>query len=163
MSVNHYDDHLLIFPEDEANEKIANGFVLHSDVLDSQVRVLRTAGGWNRLVEVFEKDYIQSLRRFPKRRIVLLLDFDESQDRRGYAGTKIPNDVQSRVFLLGVWSEPERLKSALGAKPLEAIGGLVAEDCSRGTSMTWSHELLKHSEGELIRLRRQVRPFLFDA
>jgi hypothetical protein len=101
VSVNKYDDHLLILPEDEANEKIANGFVLHGDVVDSHVRVLPKAGGWETVVERFEKDHIQTLRKFPKRRIVLLLDFDEKQERRECVETKIPGDLHSRVFLLG--------------------------------------------------------------
>ena len=162
MSVNKYDDHLLILPEDEANEKIANGFVLHGDVVDSHVRVLPKAGGWETVVERFEKDHIQTLRKFPKRRIVLLLDFDEKQERREYVETKIPGDLHSRVFLLGVWSQPERLKAALGAKPLEAIRALIAEDCFRGTSTTWAHPLIEHNKGELVGLRDQVRPFLFE-
>jgi len=29
MSINKYEPHLLVLPEDDANRKIANGFILH--------------------------------------------------------------------------------------------------------------------------------------
>lgn len=160
MSVSKYADHVLILPEDAANERIANSFVLHQALDANHVRVLPVARGWGRVVEIFELDLCKSLRVFPKRRIILLVDFDEDSSRRAEIGDRIPSDVRDRVFVLGTWSEPERLRKDLGS--YETIGTALAEDCLRNTDTTWSHPLLEHNKGELTRLRDQVRPFLFE-
>lgn len=38
----------------------------------------------------------------------------------------------------------------------------MAEDCREGTNTMWDHELLRHNAGELERLRKRVRPILFQ-
>ena len=162
MSANKYDDHILILPEDEQDERIANGFVLHRAVNDACVRVLSHYRGWGHVVEDFEKNQLKDMLRFPKRRIILLIDFDENSGRREHIQQKIPDELKDRVFLVGSWNEPRDLKAALGGRPLEEIGRLLAEDCHRHTDTTWSHPLLEHNKGELTRLREQVRPFLFE-
>ena len=63
----------------------------------------------------------------------------------------VPEDLKSRVFLLGVRSEPEALKQA-GLGKLEDIGRLLAKDCREGTRNTWGHALLQHNARELNRL-----------
>ena len=88
------------------------------------------------------------------------IDFDEDAKRRQSVQAKIPADLQERVFVIGVWSEPERLKTQIGS--YERIGAALAEDCFRDTNTTWSHPLLEHNTAELVRLREQVRPFLFE-
>jgi hypothetical protein len=61
------------------------------------------------------------------------------------------------VFVLGAWSEPEKLN--LGS--YEEVGLAMAKDCRDNGEATWSHRLLRHNAGELERLRKQVRPILF--
>ena len=160
--MNRYDDHLLILPEDKANELIANGFIEHQSVADRRVMVLERARGWEPAVEIFERDLAQTMRNYPKRFLLLVIDFDHRGDRRDYVETKIPPDLRDRVFVLGTWSEPERLKADLNGRSFEAIGKALADDCYRGTDTLWSHPLLEHNKAELARLREQVRPFLFD-
>ena len=72
---------------------------------------------------------------------------------------KIPEDVKSRVFILGVLSEPEKLRKATGKK-FEAIGIALAKDCAENKQEM--HDLLRHNEPELNRLFEDVRPFLFN-
>lgn len=160
--MNKYDDHLLILPEDEPNEVMANGFVEHHSVLDRRVMVLERARGWLPAVETFQRGLAQSMRNYPKRRVLIVIDFDERENRREYVESKLPSDIRDRVFVLGTRSEPERLKAALNGQSYERIGRLLAEDCLRNTDTTWSHPLLEHNKGELTRLRDQVRPFLFE-
>jgi len=161
VRVNRYAPHLLILPEDGANAQIARGFQLHASVSDRRLQILTEAGGWLRVVEQFEGSHEAEMKRLPNRFLVLLFDFDEDNSRRPTVESRIPAYLRDRVFLLGVWSEPERLRRDLGS--FEAIGEALAEDCLHNTSATWSHELLKHNEGELSRLRAQVHPFLFEA
>ena len=159
MSVNAYKPHLFVIPEDDANRQMANGFALD---LGRAIQVLNIAGGWLKVVAIFKSDYLPGMRQFPERRIVLLMDFDSnSEDRKCFIDTDIPEDIKNRVFVLGVHSEPEKLKNSTGKK-YEAIGTALAKDCAENKKDFWMHELLKHNEPELNRLFEDVRPFLFQ-
>ncbi len=162
MSINAYKPHLLVLPEDDANRQIADGFVLDSNCNYRAIQVLRVAGGWLKVVDVFKSDYLQPMRQFPERRIVLLMDFDDKpEDRKSFVEREIPEDLKNRVFVLGVRSEPENLKKTTD-KNYEAIGTALAKDCAENKQDFWMHELLKHNEPELKRLIENVRPFLFN-
>ena len=91
--------------------------------------------------------------------MVLLMDFDRKQERLGKAKAVIPDRLTDRVFVLGVWSEPEDLKPELGS--YETIGSKLAADCRNETDTIWEHNLLRHNANELDRLRTQVRSILF--
>jgi hypothetical protein len=39
----------------------------------------------------------------------------------------------------------------------------LAKDCREETDTTWGHRLLRHNAGELDRLRKYVRPILFQS
>ena len=111
------------------------------------------------------------MRVFTKRMIVLLIDFDDYndldnsnyQDRLNYIKSQIPVDLQDRVFVLGSRNSPEKLKSNM-KKSFEDIGEALAKDCveNANANKTWGHDLLKHNENELKRLRLAVKPFLFN-
>ena len=96
---------------------------------------------------------------YPKRLMVLLIDFDGKEDRLAKAKEAIPDHLQDRVFILGAWTEPEALKPDLGS--YETIGRAMAKDCREGTDTTWDHDLLRHNSAEIGRLRERVRPILF--
>jgi uncharacterized protein YfaP (DUF2135 family) len=110
MSTNKYRPHLCLVPEDDANRQLAIGFLNHEAVADRAVDVRGPAGGWAKALDVFESEYIPHLRRFPSAHVLMLIDFDEVEDRRSQFEGKIPNDVQSRVFVVGSKDEPETLK-----------------------------------------------------
>jgi hypothetical protein len=169
MGVNKYQDHVLVLPEDDANRQIANGFILNSNVNEFAIQVLPIADGWGKLVDKFKDDHVSEMRRFPRRRMVLLIDFDGQGERLTYVKNQIPEDLQDRVFILGVLSEPEDLKGmrkkseSIGTGKLEQIGETLANDCSNNnTNGLWGHDLLKHNKTELDRMILSVRPFLFN-
>src|SRR5207247_2469996 len=83
--------------------------------------------------------------------VVLLIDVDGKEDRLQVAKAVIPERLAGRVFVLGVWSRPEALKSELGA--YESIGSAMADDCREETDTSWGHKLLRHNAGELERGR----------
>ncbi|MCX6632003.1 MAG: hypothetical protein NTW28_30710 [Candidatus Solibacter sp.] len=159
MSVNRHKQHLLVLPEDDANRQLANGFLLHPS-LSPQIQVLEVAGGWLKVLDRFEADHVGKMNAYPDRFMVLLIDFDGHQDRLDRAKASIPDNLKDRVFVLGVWTEPEALKAILGS--YEGIGLAMAKDCLEETATTWGHELLRHNAGEMERLRQQVRPILFQ-
>ena len=91
------------------------------------------------------------MRQISDRSVVLLVDFDEDPKRLSTVLRSVPADLAERVFVLGAWTEPEALKQA-GLGSYESIGRAMADDCRNHTRKIWSHELLKHNEGQLDRL-----------
>jgi hypothetical protein len=160
--MNKYNPHLFIIPEDEADERIANGFIMHHGIKDSrQVFVTPVAGGWRHVLDVFKVEYVPWLRQYSRAHVILLIDFDgQFAQRRGEFEAAIPGELTDRVFVLGAQKEPETLKKALGMS-LENIGRALAEDCANNTSVLWGHEQLQHNDGDRLRLVQSVKPFLF--
>ena len=72
----------------------------------------------------------------------------------------VPEHLRDRVFILGVWTEPEDLRTKLG-RPYEKIGEDLAAACHENADGDWGHGLLQHNASELARLRERVRPILF--
>jgi len=169
MGVNKYQDHVLVLPEDDANRQIANGFILNSNVKERAIQVLPIADGWGKLVGKFQDDHVEEMKKISKRRMVLLIDFDGQGERFSYVKNQIPEELQDRVFILGVLSDPEDLKrikkkfESIGTGKLEQIGDTLANDCSNdNTNGLWGHDLLKHNKTELDRMIKSVKPFLFN-
>ena len=159
MSVNSYLPHILVLPEDTADRQLANGFHLEVDHI-RQMQVLPVAKGWEKVLTSFRDDHVKDMERYPARLMVLLIDFDEREDRFVKARAYIPSHLAERVFILGAINEPEDLKRAkLGH--LEAVGAALAKDCRDGTDTTWNHALLQHNASELARLRQNAHPVLF--
>jgi hypothetical protein len=155
VAVNAFKPHLVIVPEDDANKALAIEFFLKlPDMPVRAYQVEPVAGGWlsarERLLQL-----CRTMTRFPERHVLVLVDFDESADRRDHVVEVVPEALRDRVFVLGVWSEPEALQSAHGHAKLAAIGHALARECDEGGAL-WQHALLAHNAPEVARLR----PFL---
>ncbi|CAN5674390.1 hypothetical protein BH11ARM2_BH11ARM2_01260 [soil metagenome] len=121
----------------------------------------------------FLKDHIPDMRRFPERKMVLLIDFDGKNKNYESVLLAIPEDLLPRVIILGVATEPEDLKRRLRREPelfpglnnLEAIGQRLAEDCGKQTGSLWSHTLFSHEAAhkELTRLGEAFAHTAFDS
>ncbi len=159
MSINKFQPHLLVLPEDSANEQIAIGFRLKSENY-RDMRILHPAGGWSKVLATFQRDYVSRLRECPDCNIVLLIDFDGHPERLDKIKDHIPPELTGRVFVLGVSSEPEDLKRDI-KKSFQDIGKALAQDCSDETNILWSHNLLQQNESELNRMD-DVRRILFS-
>jgi len=161
VSINKDRPHVLVLPEDDANRQLAIGFLLAVDpTRQRQMKVLSVAGGWKNVLNLFNSDHVIEMDRNSNRLVILLIDFDEDENRLEAAKAAIPEHLADRVFVLGALSEPEDLKRAnLGS--YETIGLRLAKDCCEETDTTWGHDLLRHNTGELDRLREHVRPILF--
>jgi len=155
--------HVFVLPEDDANRQLANAFHLQVDWNRQRwMQVLPVAGGWKEVLRLFASDHISQMELRPSRFMILLIDLDNKPLRLAKALEEIPNHLRSRVFILGVLSEPERLRAALN-KHLEHIGSDLADDCRSGIVGNWDHDLLKHNAPELERLRELLCPILFPA
>jgi len=162
MSVNKYQPHVLVLPEDDANRQLANGFRLDQYLLNWRIQVLEEAGGWIKVLERFKNDLVIGMNRYSGRFVVLLIDLDDQLERLAEAKSKIPDHLVDRVFVLGALTEPEALKRAGLGSP-EQIGLGVAKDCREGTDTLWRHPLLRHNAPQLERLLPHVRPILFPS
>jgi hypothetical protein len=151
--------HVLVLPEDDANRQLANGFRLDPLLDDRRIQILQVAGSWGEVLDRFKKDHVPEMDKYATRFMVLLVDFDNREDRLGIVKTAIPDRLKERVFVLGAWSQPEKLRQAIGS--YESIGKAMARDCRDNAEVTWGHDLLRHNAGELERLRKHVRPILF--
>ncbi len=164
MSVNKYEKHLFILPEDDANSQLAHGFLEHHGIQHRRVQVSNPAGGWGEVLKKFKADYLNRMRKDKDKEIkmLLLIDFDNDMKRlERIRNEDIPKDVSDRVFVLGVLSEPEKLRTKI-RKSFAEIGRILAEGCPNSRNELWSHELLRHNEAELDRMLPSIRAFLFD-
>ena len=160
MSVNKYAPHILVLPEDKANQQIANGFVLNTALNARAIQVLTPAGGWQEVLSIFVKNHAEDMNRHTERRMILLVDFDGQKDRREVVMQKISDDLKDRVFVLGVWSEPENLRT-LSNRSFESIGKTLAQECQDNALSFWNHALLRHNTGEIERTGKRIRLILF--
>ena len=150
MSVNKYKKHLLILPEDDANRQIALGFILDPGLDERAVQILPPSGGWSKAVESFEQNHATKMRSYPKRAMLLLIDFDNDENRSARVKTRISGGLIDRVFILGTKSEAEDLKRAFAQdNSFEDIGKKLAEDCANQVYDIWRHKLLEHNRDEL--------------
>ena len=160
MSVDKYQDHIMILPEDDAYSALVNGFLLAiPENRLRRIQPLAVAKGWIKVLEQFELDHVGGMNRYKGRHMILLIDFDGKEDRLARAKNSVPASLISRVFVLGVWSEPERLTDL---PSYEQIGAALANECRAGTGETWGHKLLRHNAGEIDRMRERVWPILFE-
>jgi hypothetical protein len=161
MGVNRYRPYVFVLPEDEKNRQLANGFWLELDLIrQRQMQVLQVAGGWPKVTELFNVTHIDEMRRYPEQRMILLIDFDDRENRFDTVWKAVPTDLSDRVFILGAQGEPEDLQRAGLGFP-ETIGNALAKDCREETDTIWGHDLLRHNAIELDRLRKHVHPILF--
>jgi hypothetical protein len=161
MSVNKYAPHLVILPEDDANRQIVNGFILDLSINHQIIQVLPPAKGWKKLLDKFNQKYIPGMRQYNHRRLALVMDFDQDSNRIDHVRDSIPADLLHRTVILGVWSEPEKLKQAT-AWSYEKIGRNLVCYCPPAADSLWHHKLLSHNIKELNRIGQDLNSFLFN-
>lgn len=163
MSTNDYRPHIHILPEDDANRQVANGFILSPRITrDEQIQILPIARGWSKVRGWLSGQAVKGMRQYSERYVVGLVDFDGQEQRREQMIADVPEDLRNRVFLFGVWSEPEQIKADF--RSFERLGTALAESCDDGlqTGSPWNHELLKHNLEEFERARQILRAVLFS-
>jgi hypothetical protein len=116
MSPNKEKPHVLVLPEDDANTRLATGFHLVVDSTKSrQMQVLPAAGGWNEVLQRFANDEVGGMDKWPKRFMVLLIDFDGREDRLHTVKAEIPARLAEESSSWARW--PNRKPS----RPISAV------------------------------------------
>ena len=161
MSVNRSKPHLIVIPEDKADQDIVNGFSNCLELNERQFVVKKPAGGWEkgraRLLELSDSH----LREYPDSHAVLVIDFDKYNDRGSEIRKQVPEGVRDRVFVIGVLSNPEELKRSININ-FERIGTQIAKGCKESNTDFWQHQLLAHNLEVIRRLSRAVRDIFFN-
>jgi hypothetical protein len=161
VSANQERPHVDVLPEDKANESIATGFELVCST--RQYKVMPIAGGWKKVLEIFLETYQSLMKRYPQKNFVMLLDFDNKfPTRLDEIKSGIPTDLIDRVFVIGVLSEPEKLKTSLNHLRLDKVGETLAEECRDNRSQLWEHKLLIHNQPEINRMPPIIKEILFS-
>lgn len=160
--MNKYIPHVYVVPEDDANRQIADGFVLHPRVKEARIQVVPPAGGWSKVLKMFQDEYRPKLRDCQNTHVVMLVDFDDQvEKRKADFEREIPTEFTSRVFVIGSKRTPETLKRDV-KKSFEEIGNSLADDCDEDAAGLWAHEQLSHNNADRKRLRETVALFLFS-
>jgi len=155
MSVNKERPHLLVIPEDDANRQLIEGFRNHPSVDPRKIHVENVAGGWFKALEKFRDSHVILMRRYEMRHVLIMIDFDEVENRLAKAKEYLPDEVKNRVFILGSFSDPEKLASSLKMSK-EDVGFALAEACVSVSSELWQSQLLDHNQVELARMKASI-------
>lgn len=136
--------------------------MLNPAVNQRAIKILPNARGWKNVVAKFKNVHVNEMAMWPKRSVLLIIDFDhQAAIRLKCIRRLIPDDLNDRVFILGSLSEPEDIKTNLQMS-FESVGRSLAQDCVDDTRTVWGHDLLKHNETELDRMIPFIKPFLFN-
>lgn len=157
MAVNRYGYHITVVLEDRPYRDIMNGIKLAAHVDPTRIDVRQPAGGWKNALDQFENDVVPLMEEFPKKHVLLLIDFDNHYQsrRRHFDDIVVHSPIADRAFLLGIDnSESEDLKRHTGHKNYEQIGSLLVRDCpDRTESDLWQTAHLSCNIPELQRMR----------
>ena len=101
MSANRFRPHVYVLPEDDANRQIANGFLLDASLDSRAIQVLPCAGGWAKVRDEFAAVHTKEMRKCQHRHMVLLVDFDEIDDRAANVRSAVPDRAHRPCFRRG--------------------------------------------------------------
>ncbi|WP_395144447.1 hypothetical protein [Armatimonas sp.] len=161
MAGNRYKNRVEIFVEDDANRELVNGFLRVGYLpYRKDIIVVTPAGGWRVLKNKFSEEYIKRMRNDKFLHVVLVVDFDDKDDRFTEVSSVIPSDLCDRVMLIGMKDEPEDMRRSMG-KHLEDIGEEIAKACFDKAEGVWGDEHLKHNHSERERIGQTMRDLLF--
>ncbi|MFY9260870.1 MAG: hypothetical protein WAO71_10230 [Gallionella sp.] len=160
--MNSFKPHILVLPEDAADHHLALGFFLYPGLSMRNFCIAPKLGGWSKVLAEFEEEQITQMRKFKGRVLVMLIDFDKNSSRIEKFHEAIPSDLKDRVFVLGVWSNPEALQAPHGCEGLEQHGSKLADDCANNNRQDyWQAPLFKHNLAELNGRDDQLKKILF--
>lgn len=157
--MNYYKKHLYVILEDEQYQKIMNGVNLSFHVKDDVIKISNFSGGWRKVFKDF-LGLISLMSKFPERHILLLIDFDyEFESRLVKFRNSVPNELQRRVFILGIDNKESEDLARLFKCNIEEVGKKLVEDCPDGDLSAWKNI---HLECNLPEIERMKQSGIFD-
>ena len=101
------------------------------------------------------------LQKYKSSHVALIVDFDGKRERGSEIKQLVGEGVRDRVFVIGVLTEPEKLRNATGIK-FEQLGRQIAEGCKDSSIDFWQHDLLVHNIEEIRLLSGAIRDIFFN-
>jgi hypothetical protein len=152
-----------VISEDNANREIANGFRLVVEKNARQFWINKSARGWlnGRQELVAMSESTGHLQKYKSSNAALIVDFDGKRERGSEIKQMVAEGVRDRVFVIGVLTEPEKLRNVTGMK-FEQLGSQIGEGCKGSSIGFWQHDLLVHNIEEIRRLSGAVRDIFFN-
>lgn len=171
MSVRREENHLVVFLEDDPYRSILNGVQNLLNVNERVIDAKKPSRGWPKVFDDL-KNNIHLLQRYPKCRILLLMDFDDEdkeslssfEKRKRKLNDITPPEYAERVFMLGVnHKESEALKKYFKTPHFEQIGQELVKNCPDGDLSNWQNTHLDCNLPEIDRMRENgVFDWLFS-
>ena len=166
-----YGCEVVVYPEDAATKDLAValteskcGSVFKQN---KTITVKRPCGGKDNAVETALKNC--DLKRFPNRRIIILIDFDKCNTTLAKIKQKIPPEYVGKFFILGWTGEIEDLKSEVGCAGtgFNRLAERLVDDCFPQCHGVWKrgefaqmHESACGSKSECERLSEEILPLI---
>jgi hypothetical protein len=159
MANNDYRPCVYVIPEDDANRQIIEGFSQDFRIT-GQIQVMPVAGGWQKVVDTINTEYLPKLESYPNVHVLGVIDCDNQPNRIQEINESFPVELSNRLFMLGTLKTPELFKANLNLS-FESIGESLAEECDSGNEVVWNHEHLLHIQDEIQRAKNKLRPILW--
>lgn len=157
MAVNRYQNHLVVYLEDQPYREIMNGVKNLPHINDKVIDVKNPCGGWKKVFVELEENF-RLIEKYSQMYALLLMDFDNDFVNRQKKFQELCNKFpgQERIFLLGIdKKESEDLKKTLQQSNNEAIGKILLENCpDQPTSNVWDNPHLHNNLQEIERMRK---------
>ena len=152
MSCNNYKPHLHIYSEDGATRDAAEGFMQFFSGRDTRQFQSFTASGYSSVRQMLEVD--AKLANFSNRRIVCVIDFDNTPERFDELKNCVAIEVRDRVYVVGCAEEIETAKRMLNFQGHDDDFGrrLASQNES-----DWNAPCLRASKTEMQRLLKDLR------
>jgi hypothetical protein len=153
-----------------------NGFYKEIDRLN-RMSVEKPDGGWPHVRTRLEEIEIPGLRKYPDRILIVAIDLDNSPGRIAHFLEVVPEDLKSRVLILGSHDEAETLKTELAPilaenklpNSFENVGSLLASECRDNIlplqgdkiARAWDTPQLAQVQEAATGFRALVHPIIF--
>jgi len=167
-----YGEEVIIYPEDPKTKDLADALktAKFGSVFDQRrINVKPSCRGWEDAVEIAIKNC--DLKRFSKRRIIILIDFDKQGTRLSEVKQRIPPECASKFYIVGWSGNIEELKhqTDCAGKGVHKLAEKLVDDCQPECHGLWERpefaqmrESTSDSKSECERLRAELLPLILQ-
>lgn len=161
MSINRYQNYLIVLFEDNAYKDLFMGFDFS---VQRQISLKPICGGFDSVYVQLtnEKDVLlKELNKYSNAYVLALIDADLDNHPHSQKGkidklkTAIDAKYQDRIFIIGSKIEAEDIKRAIISEGnWKTVAQKLEDSCQNHDCELWQDEMLKHNLDEISRLKQ---------
>lgn len=161
MSVNRYQNYLIVLFEDNAYKDLFMGFDFS---MQKQISLRPVCDGFDSVCIQLTSEkgvLLKELNQFSKAYVLALIDADLDNHPYSQRGkidklrTSIDNKYQDRIFIIGSKIEAEDIKRAIISQgEWKAVSQKLENSCKNENCELWQDDMLKHNLDEITRLKQ---------